>query len=95
MGQERQMGWGFGYGRGVFGVSGHASGGAGEPEGSGAPGLIEIVFGKGIGLGGIELGALVEVVGEAFLGDLVVFRLPGADAELGLRRPPWGMEEGR
>jgi hypothetical protein len=44
-----------------------------EPEGSGAPGLIEVVFWNGLGFGGIERGALVEVVGEGFLGDLVCF----------------------
>ena len=45
--------WG---GRGRLGHSGRASGGAGEPERSGAPALIEVVFRNGLGVGGIEPG---------------------------------------
>ena len=57
----------------------------------------ELVFGDGLGLGGIEVRGLVEVVGEGILGDLVVFRLvfglAGAHGELGLGRPSGWMEE--
>ncbi len=53
-GQERQGGWGLGFGGGELGESGHACGGAGGSEGSNLP-------------------ALIEVVGQGFLGDLVVF----------------------
>jgi hypothetical protein len=42
------------------------------PERSGVPALVEVVFRNRLGLGGIELGALVEVVGEGFLDGLVV-----------------------
>ena len=58
-----------------------AMGGAEGPERSGLPALIEIVFRNGLGLGGVEFGALVEVVGEGFLGDLVCFPTGGLDEE--------------
>ena len=35
-----------------------------------SPALIEVVFGKGLGLSGIELRSLIEVVREGLLGDL-------------------------
>jgi len=66
------------------------------PEGCcrlGVPALIEIVFGNGLGIGGVKLGALIEVVGEGFLGDLVCLPAVGPHGEFGLRRPPGGMEE--
>ena len=92
-GQERWVGRNPGCGGCGLGVSGRASGGAGELEGSGLPSLIEIVFRNGLGLGGVELGALVEVVGEGFLGDLVCFPTAGPHVEFGLRRSPGGMKE--
>lgn len=55
--------------------------------------LIEVVFRHGLGTGGIELGALVEVVGEKTQGGLLLF--PGAEihGEFGLGRSPGGMKE--
>jgi hypothetical protein len=41
-----------------------------------------------------QLGGLVEVVGEGFLGDLVCFPTGGPHVELNLGRSPGGMEEG-
>ncbi len=92
-------GVGFWVGQGRFGTSGRASGGAGGVERSGAPALIEVagtarsVVGNGFRLSGIERGRLVEVVGEGFLGDLVLFRLAGAYGELGLGWSTGRMEE--
>ena len=48
--------------RSIFGVEGCASGRAGSGRRSGVPALIEVVFGNGIGVGGIERWGLVEVV---------------------------------
>ncbi len=65
-------------------------------ERSGLPALIEVVFWNRLGLGGIELGALVEVVGEGFPGDLVCLPTAGpqeAHFELGLGWSPGGVEE--
>lgn len=65
----------------------------------GAPGLVEVVFRNGLGVGGIELGGLVEVVGEGLLDGLVVIPTVGPDGshgshgELGLGRAPGRMEE--
>ena len=58
------------------------------PEGSGVPALIEVVLRNGLGIGGIEVGGLVEVVGEQSLGDLVVFSTAGPQGELGLGWSP-------
>lgn len=44
-----------------------------------------VVFRKGLGLGGIEVGTRVEVVGEGLLGGLVLFTAGEVDVELGLR----------
>ena len=55
--------------------------------------MIEVVYRHGFRLGGIEVGGLVEVVGEGFLGGLVLFRLTGVHGELGLGWPPGGVEE--
>ena len=80
-----------------FGNSGCASGGAGGPERSISPALIKVVLGNGLGVGGIELGGLVEVFGERFLGGLVCFPTAephGPHDELGLGRAPGGVEEG-
>jgi hypothetical protein len=55
---------------------------------------MEVVFRHGFGLSWIELGRLIEVVGEGFLGGLVGFPLGASDVELGLRWPPGRMEEG-
>ena len=72
--------------------SGRTSGGAGGPQGSGTATLIEVVFRNGLGLGGIERGALVEVVGEGFLGGLAWFGRAGPHAELGLGWSSGGMK---
>ena len=71
------------------------------PQGSGTAALIEVVFRKGLGLRGIELGGLVEVevVREGFLGGLFSLLTVGPHGphgphvELGLRGPSGGMEE--
>ena len=65
-----------------------------RPEGSGTVALMEIVHRRGFRLGGIEHGALVEVVGEGFLGDLLCFPTDGAHGELDLGWSPGGMGEG-
>ena len=67
------------------------SGGAGEVR---PPALMDIAHRKGFRLGGIEHGALVEVVGEGFLGDLLCFPTDGAHGELDLGWSPGGMGEG-
>jgi len=96
-GQERQVGWVFGWGGGGLRVFGRTSGGgAGEPQGSGIAALIEVVFRNRLGLGGIELRALVEVVGKGFPGGLVVFPTVGPDGshgELSLGWASGGMDE--
>lgn len=51
-----------------------ACAGAGSGPRLGAPGLAEVVYRKGLGLGGFERGRLVEVVREGFLGGLVLSR---------------------
>jgi len=76
-----------------MGEFGRTSGGAGGPQGSGTVALVEVVFGDGLGLSGIELGSLIEVVGEGFLGDLMVVPNVGSHGELGLGWSPGGMEE--
>ena len=78
------------------GEFGRTCGGAGGPRRSGSVALVEVVFGNGLGLSGIELGSLIEVVGEGFLGGLVVVPPVGPDeshGELGLGWAPGGMEE--
>ena len=89
------MGWTGGWGGGGLRCPGRACGGTGAPERSGAPALalIEIVLGKGFGIGGIEPRALVEVVEEGFLCDLVVFPTVGLHGEFGLGWSPGWMEE--
>ena len=77
--------------------AGRACGGTGESEGSGLPGLIEVIFRDRLGVGGIERGGLVEVVGEGCLGGLVVVPPVGPDesrGELSLGRSPGGVDEG-
>ena len=53
----------------------HATGepryGAEGTRGSRAPTLVDVVFGDWVRLGGIEVGGLVEVVGNGFLDDLI------------------------
>ncbi len=93
MGQEWEGRDGVGGGRGVFGESGRAYGGAGGPERLHPPGLVEVVFRHGLRVGGIELGGLVEVVGERFPGDLLCFLTAEAHGEFGLRRSSGRMEE--
>ena len=63
------------------------------PERSGPPTLIEVVFWNRLGFGGIVLGALVEVVGEGFLGGLVFLPTARPHGELGLGWSPGGVEE--
>ena len=63
-----------------------------EPERSGSPALIEVVVRDRFGLSGIEGGRLVEVVGEGFLGGLVLFRPVGPQAEFGLGWSSGGMK---
>jgi hypothetical protein len=62
-----EEGSGFGCGRGVLGFQGRASSGAEGTQGLRAPALIEVVLGNGLGLGGVEGGSLIEVVGEPLL----------------------------
>lgn len=82
-----------------MGESGHACGGASGAEWSGFPALVEVagtarsVVGKGLRLSGIEGGALVEVVGEGFVGDLVVFPTVGSHIEFGLGWSPGGVDQ--
>ncbi|MFH1765897.1 MAG: hypothetical protein ABIF09_17050, partial [Gemmatimonadota bacterium] len=80
-------------GSGLSRVRGCAWGGAGEPEGLPALGLVEVILGNGVGLGGIEVEGLVEVVGERFLGGLFYFPTGGAHVELGLGRSPGWMDK--
>ena len=88
------MVWGLGRAGGKRWNFGRACGEAGGPERSGAPALIEVLFRNGLGLSGIEPGALIEVVGEGFLGDLLSFPTRVPDMELGLGRSSGGMDEG-
>ena len=89
-----------GYGSGVSGVFGEsirACGGTGGPQGSCTAALVEVVFRNRLGVGGIELGGLVEVVGEGFLGGLVCFPTAGPHGfhgEFSLGRSPGGVDEG-
>ncbi len=92
-GQERQGGWSFGCGGGEFGESGRTCGGAGGPEGSSLPALIEVVLRNGLGVCGIEPGGLIEVVGEGFVGDLVVFPTVRPHVEFGLGWSPGGVDQ--
>ena len=54
----------------VFGRAFGEAGEAGGPERLAVPALIEVVFRNGLGHSRIELRALIEVVGEGFLGGL-------------------------
>jgi hypothetical protein len=92
-GQERWVGRNPGCGGCRPGVSGRASGGVGQPERSGAPARIEIILRHGLRLGGIKLGRLVEVVGEGLLGGLLCFPTDASQVELGLGRPPGGVDQ--
>ena len=55
------------------------------------PGLVEVVFGSGLRLGGIELSGLIEVIWRGPPGDL--FRVGATEIEFSLGRPPGGVEE--
>jgi hypothetical protein len=55
--------------------------------------LIEVIVRHGFRLGGIELGRLVEVVGEGSLGGLFCFCTGAPHGELGLGWPPGGMDQ--
>lgn len=70
VGQEVEEGSGFGGRRGGFGFDGWASGGAGDAEELPTLALVEVVVGDGLRVRGVEVGGLVEVVGERFLGGL-------------------------
>ena len=54
---------------------------------------MEVVFRNELGLGGIERGALIEVVGEGSLDDLFCFPTGGLHGELGLRGSPGGGDQ--
>ena len=71
-----------------------AGSGAGGRERSGAPGLLDVVFRKGLGLGGIECGGLVKVVGDKLLSGLVGFRRARAHVEFGLGWTPGHPDQG-
>lgn len=58
------------------------------------PALIEVVLRNGLGVGGIEIGGLIEVVGEGILGDLFCLPTAWAHGKFGLGWPPGRMEEG-
>ena len=88
-----EEGSGFGCGRGVLGFQGRASGGAEGTQGLRAPALIKVVLGNGLGLGGVEGGSLIEVVGEPLLDDLVSLCLLRTHGELGLGWPSGWMDE--
>jgi hypothetical protein len=99
-GQERYEEETVGCGRQAGWCSGRTSGGADGPQGSGIAALIEVVVRDRFRFSGIELGALVEVVGEGFLGDLFclptdLFCLPtaGPHGELGLGWAPSGVDQ--
>lgn len=89
------MGWSLGCSGGGLWGFGRASGGAGGRARSGAPGLIEVVFNHGFPLGGIELGRLIEVVGEVPLGGMICFSTGALYVELRLGWFPGGMKRRR
>jgi hypothetical protein len=60
-----------------------------------AAGLIEVVVRDGVGLGGVVVRGLIEVVRGEVLGDLVGVGGTEREGELGLGRPPCGVEPGR
>ena len=93
VGQGMEEGSGLGCGRGVLGFQGRASGGAEGTQGLRAPALIVVVLGNGLGIGGIEVGTLVEVVGEGFLGGLFWFSTAEIHSEVGVGWPPGRMDE--
>ncbi len=72
-----------------------ARGGSGDEGRSVAEAVVEVVVRNGVGLGGIELGCLIEVVRGEVLGDLVGVGDTEREGELGLGRPPCGVEPGR
>ena len=86
---------GFFRGAGVFSGNLSAPPAGPEDQRSISPALIEVVVRNGLGLSGIEVGRLVEVVGERFLGGLFCFPTVGPHGELGLRRSPGGMDQRR
>ena len=65
--EERGLG---GYGGRAFGKAGQGRSGLGVLL---VPALVEVVVGNGLGLGGIELGCLIEVVWGRPLGGLFAF----------------------
>jgi len=56
------------------------------------PGLVEVVFGSGLRLGGIELSGLIEVIWRGSPGDL--FRVGATEIEFSLGRSPAGWRSG-
>jgi hypothetical protein len=73
--REWRAGWDRGCGTAgtVWWVSGRTSDGAEGSVGASLPAVVEIVFRNGLGVGGIEPGALVEAVGVRFLSDIFIF----------------------
>ena len=71
VGESWRMGEGIGLERGDSGaLAGAPPAGPVRAGGLPGPGLVEVVvLGNGLGLDGIEVGGLIEVVGERFLGD--------------------------
>ena len=79
-----------------MGFDGWASGGVGDAEGLPTLALVEVVVGDGLRVRGVEVGGLVEVVGERFLGGLFWYYTldpAGTYLEFGLRRSPGGMDQ--
>jgi hypothetical protein len=83
-GQERYEEEHLGCGRQGEWFSERTSGGADRPQGSGSAALIEVVFRKGLGVGGIEPGG----PGDSLATERVSRRLAGAQ-----RRQPGGLVE--
>ena len=78
--------------RGLVGPGGRARGGAGGEGRLGASGLIEVVVRDGVGLGGVMVRRLIEVVRGGLLGDLVGVGGAELEGELSLGRRPCGVE---
>lgn len=75
-----------------MGFGRRASGVAGLEQGLPGTTLVEIVVGDGGGVGGIEVGGLVEVVWGGTQGALFSFGTTEIEVEFGLGWPPCRME---
>ncbi len=73
-----------------MGPGGRARGGSGGEGRSGASGLIEVVVRDGVGLGGVRVRSLIEVVRGVLLDDLVGVVGAELEGEFGLGRSPGG-----